>query len=64
MKSNLLYFAMFLLVLCLPFRGNEEGVRWLWTDVIWIPSSLIFTSLISIGFYLFKKERMNSKNFS
>ncbi len=64
MKSNLLYFAMFLLLLCLPFRGNEEGVRWLWGDIIGIPTSLIFTSLICIGIYLFKKERMNRKNVS
>ena len=57
MKSKLLYFAMFLLVLCLPFRGKEEGVHWLWTDIIWIPISLIFTSLVCIGYYLYKKEK-------
>ncbi|HCR55081.1 MAG TPA: hypothetical protein DIW27_11740 [Cytophagales bacterium] len=62
MKSNLLYFAMLLLVLCLPFRGNEEGVRWLWTDIIWIPMSLIFISLVCIGFYMYKKESMNKTN--
>ncbi|CAN0589395.1 unnamed protein product [Ectocarpus sp. 12 AP-2014] len=57
MKNHLLYFAMFLLVLCLPFRGNEGGVRWLWADITWIPASLIFISLIWIGFYLYKIER-------
>ena len=57
MKSNLLYFAMFLLILCVPFRGNEEGVRWLWADISWIPLTLIFISLMCIGFYLYKKER-------
>jgi hypothetical protein len=64
MKSNLLYIAMFLLVLCLPFRGNEEEVRWLWEDIIWIPISLIFASLICIGNYLYKKERLNKNTVS
>ena len=62
MKNNLLYFAMFLLVLCLPFRGNEESVRWLWTDIIWIPITLIFIALMCIGFYLYKKGRVNKTN--
>jgi len=57
MKSNLLYFAMFLLVLCLPFRGTEEGVRWFWADITWIPITLMFISLTCIGFYLFKTKR-------
>lgn len=64
MKNKLLYFAMFLLILCLPFRGNEEGVRWLWTDITWIPASLIFISLLCIGFYLYEqrsKERINEE---
>lgn len=57
MKSHLLYFAMLLLILCLPFRGNEEGVRWLWADITWIPASLVFISVICIGLYLYKIER-------
>ena len=56
MKNYLLYFAMFLLILCLPFRGNEEGVRWLWADITLIPLTLIFISLICIGTYLYEKE--------
>lgn len=64
MKSYSLYFAMFLLVLCIPFRGDENEVRWLWADMTWVPTSLIFISLMCIGFYLFKKERMNRKNLS
>jgi uncharacterized membrane protein len=59
MKSNLLYFAMFLLVLCIPFRGNEEQVHWLWADKTWIPLTLIIISLLCIGFYVYKKERLN-----
>lgn len=62
MKNNLLYFAMFLLILCLPFRGNEEEVRWLWTDNTWIPITLIFISLMFIGFYLYKINRDNKEN--
>ena len=50
---------MFLLILCLPFKGNEQGVTWLWTDIIWIPTTLIFISLMSIGFYLYRKGRVN-----
>jgi hypothetical protein len=50
---------MLLLVLCLPFRGNEEGVRWLWSDNISIPMSLIFISLVFLGFYLYKVEKMD-----
>lgn len=64
MKSNLLYFAMFLLILCLPFTGNEEGVRWLWAGITWIPTSLTFFSLMCIGFYLYKKERIKKTNVS
>ena len=64
MKSNLLYFAMFLLILSVPFRGNEEGVRWLWADITWIPTSLILISLMCIGFYLYKKERLDQTNVS
>ncbi len=64
MKSYLLYFAMFLLVLCIPFKGTENEVRWLWADMTWVPTSFIFISLMCIGFYLFEKERMNRKNFS
>jgi len=56
MKNYILYFAMFLLILCLPFRGNEEGVRWLWADMTLIPLTLMFISLICIGFYLYVKE--------
>lgn len=62
MKNSLLYFAMFLLILCLPFRGNEEEVRWLWTDITWIPQTLIFISLMCIGFYLYKINRDNKEN--
>ena len=62
MKSNLLYAAMFLLILCVPFRGNEEGVRWLWTNTIWIPISLICVSLICIGYYLYQKESADKTN--
>lgn len=62
MKSNLLYFAMFLLILCVPFSGNEEGVRWLWADIIWVPTSLILISLMLIGYYLYKKERIHETN--
>ena len=64
MKNKFLYFAMFLLILCLPFRGNEEGVRWLWADITLIPLTLIFISLMCIGFYLYeqrRKERINEE---
>ena len=57
MKNYLLYFAMFLLIICLPFRGYEEGVRWLWADITPIPLTLMFISLMCIGFYLYKKEK-------
>jgi len=61
MKNNLLYFAMFLLILCLPFRGNGEEVRWLWQDITWIPQTLIFISLMCIGLYLYNRKRSNKK---
>jgi hypothetical protein len=57
MKKKLLYLAMFLLVLCLPFRGNGEEIYWVWTNTTWIPISLIFASLLSIGFHLYREER-------
>lgn len=58
MKSYLLYIAMFMIILCLPLRGNENGIRWLWTDILWAPMTLLFISLMCIGFYLYKKERI------
>ena len=56
MKNLLLYLAMFLLVLCLPIYGNEKEVNWLWSDMIWVPISLIISSIILIGIYLYKLE--------
>lgn len=64
MKNNLLYIAMFLMILCLPFRGNENEVRWLWADMLWIPLVFIFSSLMCVGLYLFKKERTTKTNVS
>ena len=55
---------MFLLILCLPLRGNEEGVRWLWADITLIPLTLMFISLMFIGLYLYeqrRKERINEE---
>ena len=60
MNNKFLYFAMFLLILCLPFRGNEEGIRWLWAETTWIPTSLIFISLICIGYYLYEQRRQGN----
>jgi hypothetical protein len=59
MKPYLLYIAMFLIILCLPFSGNGNEVRWLWKDIPAIPLTLIFISLICIGFYLYRIERIN-----
>lgn len=64
MKNNLLYIAMFLMILCLPFRGNENEVRWLWADMLWIPLVFMFSSLMCVGLYLFNKERIIKKNVS
>lgn len=62
MKSYLLYLSMFLLILCLPFSGNENEVRWLWVDLPWVPLTLIFISLTCIGLYLYKKEKIHKLN--
>jgi hypothetical protein len=66
MKSYLLYFAMFFLILCVPFRGNEDSVHWLWSDITWVPNSLIFISLMCIGFYVYKQrnKELMKKNVS
>ncbi len=64
MKSNLLYFVMFLLILCIPFRGNEKEIHWLWEDITWVPTSLIFISLMLIGFYLYKKKKKKKKTLA
>ena len=64
MKNKLLYFAMFLLIICFAFRGNEEGVRWLWADITSIPLTLMFFSLMCIALYLYeqrRKERINEE---
>lgn len=57
MQNYVLYFAMFLLILCLPFSGNENEVRWLWEDHLWVPQALTFISLMCIGVYLYKKGK-------
>ncbi len=64
MKNNLLYIAMFLMMLCLLFRGNENEVRWIWADMFWIPLVFIFSSLVCVGLYLFKKEWITKTNVS
>ena len=61
MKNNLLYFAMFLIILCIPFIGNENEVRWLWEDLSWIPLTLILASLISLALYVYKKELIKKR---
>lgn len=48
---------MLLMVLCLPFRGNEIEVRWLWADMPWIPLVFICSSLMCVGLCLSKKEK-------
>ncbi|MBP9194085.1 MAG: hypothetical protein KBF57_05335 [Saprospiraceae bacterium] len=64
MKNNLLYIAMFLMVISLPFRGNEIEVRWLWADKPWIPLVFICSSLMCVGLYLLKKDRISKTNES
>ena len=59
MKNYLLYVAMFFLVLCLPIFSSENGVQWFWAELVWIPLSLISVSLLCIGYYLYKIERIN-----
>jgi len=59
MKNYLLYIAIFLILVCLSFTGNTNEVRWLWEDSPWVPITLMFISLMCIGFYLYKVERIN-----
>ena len=59
MKTYLLYIAMFLIILCLPFSGNGNEVHWLWEDILWIPMTLLFISLMCLGVYLYETERIN-----
>jgi len=56
MKNSLLYAAMFLIILSIPFRGNENEVRWLWEDLPVVPLIFICASLMCIALYVFKKE--------
>ena len=56
MKSNLLYFAMFLMILCIPFRGNENEFSWLWADTPWIPLVFLIAALMFIALYVYKKR--------
>lgn len=60
--TYILYMVLLLLILCLPFRGNEQGVYWLWADFTLIPITLISISLASIGFYIYKNRRQQIKN--
>ena len=61
MKNYSLYIAMFLLVLCLPFRGNANEVKWLWEDMPWIPWILIFASLNLIAQFVYRRELKSGK---
>lgn len=56
MKSNLLYIAMFLIILCMPLRGNEHEIIWLWADLLWVPLVLLLISLMCIAFYIYTKR--------
>ncbi len=58
MRKYLLYFAILFIVLCLPIRGNETEVRWLWEGHIWVPISFLLFSLICIGSFLYQDERI------
>ena len=62
MKSNLLYIAMFLLILCVPFRGNENEISWLWADMLWIPFTLVSISLFCIALYIYKRRIREKSN--
>ncbi len=57
MKNYVLYIAMFLIILCLPIRGNKNEVRWLWADLQAVPLTLLLISLFCMGFYLYNRER-------
>jgi hypothetical protein len=56
MKSNLLYLAMLLMILCIPFWGNENEVRWLWEDFLWVPLTFLLVSLMCLALYVYRKE--------
>lgn len=65
MKSNLLYIAMFLLILCIPVAWKENEINWLWEDLLWVPLTLTFISLNCIALYIYKKneaERLRQAN--
>lgn len=61
MKSNLLYVAMVLIVLCIPFYGNENEVRWLWTNLPQVPLIFVCIALLCLAVYIYRKEAINSR---
>jgi len=56
MKSNLLYLAMFLIVMCMPFRGSGSEIRWIWDGLLWVPLVSLLSALVCIALYLHKGE--------
>ena len=62
MKRYLLYIAMFFIVLCLPIRGNEEAIHWLWEGYLWVPFVFLLISLGCIGMYLSMENRKPARS--
>lgn len=58
MKSNLLYFALFFIIFCFSFEGNEHEVNWVWTNVPWVPMVLVGMAFVCVVLHVYLKKRI------
>lgn len=57
MKSYLLYFALFFIILCFSFRGNENEFYWAWRNLHWVPAVLVGMSLVCVALHVYYKKK-------
>ena len=61
MKSKLSYLALFFIIPCFAFYGNEHEANWLWTNLTWVPVVLVFISLVCVALHIYLKKKQNDQ---
>ena len=64
MKSNLLYLALFFLLLFFSAKSDGNDIIWLWNEVPYIPVILVGMAILCIVLHLFLRGLKNAKNES
>ena len=61
MKSNLLYLALFFLLLCFSAKSDGNDIIWLWNEVPYVPVILVGMAILCIVLHLFLRGLKNVK---